>query len=166
MNGKLLPEKWFGYVSHRGFTYPAALLLVVLTSITLMGVQKYWSTTMQREREKTLLFNGLQIQKAIASYYRHTPGEKKSFPRSLNVLMNDTRSGEIRRHLRRLYVDPMTQDGQWGQVLDGKGGIKGVFSKSNGKPLKQDLFPAVFSHFRDQKKYSAWKFVFEPKKGE
>ncbi|MFK5952275.1 MAG: type II secretion system protein [Desulfobacterium sp.] len=165
MNGNPLPGAQSQPFSHRGFTYPAALLLIVITSISLMGVQKYWSTTMQREREKTLLFNGLQIQNAIASYYRHGPGGKPSFPHSLKVLINDARSGRVRRHLRRLYADPMTPDGQWGQVLDGQGGIKGVFSRSNGKPLKQDNFPAAFSHFRNKKKYSDWKFVFEPGKG-
>lgn len=166
MNGNLLPEMRFQHFSHRGFTYPAALALILITSISLMGVQKYWSTTMQREREKTLFFNGLQIQKAIASYYRHGPGGQTSFPHSLKELINDVRSGRAQRHLRRLYEDPMTPDGQWRLVLDGHGGIKGVFSRSNAKPLKQDNFPAAFSHFRNQKKYSDWKFVFEPGKGE
>jgi len=164
MNGNLLPGPRVQHFSRRGFTYPAALVLIVITSISLMGVQKYWSTTMQREREKTLLFNGLQIQKAIASYYRHGPNGKNSFPHSLKVLLFDARVGTVQRHLRRLYADPMTPD-EWGQVLDSHGGIKGVFSRSHGKPLKQDNFPVAFSHFKNQKKYSDWKFVFEPEKG-
>ena len=165
MNGNRLRKRRFQFFSHRGFTYPAALALIVITSISLMGVQKYWRTIMQREREKTLLFNGLQIQNAISSYYRHAPGGNPSFPHSLNVLVNDARSGRPLRHLRRLYVDPMTPDGQWGLVLDGQGGIKGVFSRSSGKPLKQENFSPAFSSFRKQKKYSDWKFVSEPGKG-
>ena len=80
MNGNLLRKRRFQLFSHRGFTYPAALALIVITSISLMGVQKYWRTIMQREREETLLFNGLQIQNAISSYYRHGSGGNPSFP--------------------------------------------------------------------------------------
>ncbi len=165
MNGKLFLKRGFQLFSHRGFTYPAALALIVITSISLMGVQKYWRTIMQREREETLLFNGLQIQNAISSYYRHGPGGNPSFPHSLKVLLDDPRAGRTLRHLRRLYADPMTPDGQWGLVLDARGGIKGVFSRSTGKPLKQDNFSSACSNFKDKKKYSDWKFVSEPGKG-
>jgi len=148
----------------KGFTYPAALAMILVTSISLMGVQKYWSTTMRREREKALLFNGGQIYNAIESYYRAGNQKIGTFPRALKDLLRDPRFGVIKRHLRRIYPDPMTVDGQWQLVLDGQGNIRGVFSRSLARPLKQNGFPEHLSHFKNKTMYSEWKFVFEPTK--
>ena len=53
----------------------------------------------------------------------------------------------------------MTEDGQWGMIMDAGGRIKGVFSKSNGKPLKAGNFPAGYEVFENAEKYSDWKFT-------
>ncbi|RLB79613.1 MAG: hypothetical protein DRH15_08710, partial [Deltaproteobacteria bacterium] len=121
----------------KGFTYIGALILVVVTGIAITAASTYWSTTVRREKEAELLFRGDQIRKAIGSYYERAPsGRAKSYPSRLDDLLRDPRYMKVVRHLRRLYRDPMTDDGQWGLVLDGKGHIKGVFSKSKEKPIK------------------------------
>jgi hypothetical protein len=61
-------------------------------------------------------------------------------------------------------MDPMTEDGKWGIIYDGKGGVKGVFSKSRAEPLKTGNFPEIYKSFENKKKYNDWKFVYEPKK--
>jgi type II secretory pathway pseudopilin PulG len=148
----------------RGFTYMFALILVFITSISLMAVHQQWSTIMKQEREKELLFRGGEIVKAIESFYSNSPGGSKTYPRSFKVLLKDNRFPNLKRHLRKHYKDPMTPDGQWGIVYDGKGNIKGVFSTSSASPLKQGGFPEPFEAFEKKKKYLEWKFVYEPGK--
>ena len=153
-----------GLMKNRGFTYPAALLLIIVTSVSLMAVQAYWSTIMKREREKELLFRGGQIRKAIESYCTITPGGSGSYPKQLKDLLRDSRFPAVKRHLRRIYKDPMTKDGTWGIILGNLGTIKGVYSKSAEKPLKQENFPEEFKDFEQKNHYSDWKFIYEPGK--
>jgi type II secretory pathway pseudopilin PulG len=145
-----------------GFTYIGALVLVVVTGIALSSASQYWSTVMNREKEKELLFRGDQIRKAIDSYYKATPqGRQPSYPSRIEDLLKDPRSLESRRYLRRLYTDPMT-NGKWGIISDGKGGIKGVFSLSEKAPRKSGGFPTGYESFESAKAYTDWKFVSNP----
>ena len=147
-----------------GFSYPVALLMVVVLSISLMTAQKQWSTMMKREREKQLIFRAGQISKAIESYYNNPSGGASQYPKTFEYLLKDNRHLSVKRHLRKLYKDPMTAKGDWGIVYDGKGGIKGVFSRSSEEPIKKGGFPEKYKLFKDKKKYSDWKFVYEKKK--
>ncbi len=145
-----------------GFTYIGALVLVVVTGIALSSASQYWSTVMTREKEKELLFRGDQIRKAIDSYYKATPrGRQPSYPSRMEDLLKDPRLLESRRHLRRLYTDPMT-GGKWGIISDGRGGVKGVFSLSEKVPLKSGGFPTGYESFESAKAYTDWKFVSNP----
>ncbi len=148
----------------RGFTYMSALLLVVIVSLSWMGVQKQWSTIMKREREKELFFRAEQIVSGIGSFYQNSPGSPKQYPQNLRLLLKDNRFPVVKRHLRKLYKDPMTKSGDWGFVYDGKGRIKGVFSRSPDPPLKTGGFSKAYKQFENKKKYSEWKFVYEPEK--
>ncbi len=148
----------------KGFTYFAALLMVIVVSASLMVVQKQWSTIMKREREKELFFRAEQITSAIQSYYEDSPGGSKQYPQSFKVLLKDNRFPATKRHLRRWFKDPVTKDGPWGIVYDGKGKIKGVFSMSNDEPIKKGGFAEKYKAFKNKKQYSDWKFVYEEKK--
>ena len=128
----------------KGFTYPAALALIVIVSVSLMVVQKQWSTIVKRDREKELFFRAGQIVQAIGSFYNASSKGSQQYPRSLKVLLKDNRSLGLKRHLRKIYKEPMTEDGQWGIIYDGRGGIKGVFSKSMAEPLKKGNFPEIY----------------------
>ncbi len=148
----------------KGFTYPAALLLIIVVSVSLMVVQKQWSTIVKREKEKELFFRAGQIIDGIESFYQNSSAGSHQYPRSLKMLLKDNRSLGLKRYLRKIYKDPMTQDGKWGLIYDGKGGIKGVFSQSKREPLKKGNFSKNYKSFENKKKYSDWKFVYEPKK--
>lgn len=148
----------------KGFTYPAVLFLVTLISISLMTAQKQWATIIKRDREKELLFRAEQLIQAIGSYNQSSPGGSKQYPRNFKDLLKDNRVPGLKRHLRKAFKDPMTKDGQWGLVYDGRGNIKGFFSLSQEEPLKKTGFPKAYKLFENQKKYSDWKFVHEPKK--
>ncbi len=148
--------------SSPGFTYLGALVLVVVTGLALTSASQYWSTLMTKEKEKELLFRGDQIRTAIDSYYKATPqGRQPSYPSRLEDLLKDPRSLASRRHLRRLYTDPMTA-GKWGVISDGKGGVKGVFSLSEKAPLKSGGFPDGYESFEGAGVYGDWKFVSNP----
>ena len=146
----------------KGFTYIFALMLVFVTSASLMVAHKQWATIMKREHEIELLFRGNEILKSIESFYLNSPGGSKIYPQNFEVLLKDNRFPNLKRHLRKPYKDPMTREGKWGIIYDGKGRIKGVFSTSSESPLKQSGFPEKFKSFEKKKKYSQWKFVYEP----
>jgi type II secretory pathway pseudopilin PulG len=146
-----------------GFTYLSVLILVVISGIALTAASKYWSTIAKREKEKELLFRGDQIEKAIESYYQSAPaGSPQEFPQKLEDLLKDPRYLELHRYLRKVYRDPMTRDGVWGLVLASGGRIKGVFSKSEARPLKVGDFPTGYESFEKAGHYSDWKFVYNP----
>jgi type II secretory pathway pseudopilin PulG len=147
----------------KGFSYPAALLMVVVISISLMTAHQQWSTIMKREREKQLLFRAGQIEKAIGLYYNNSANGSVQYPRQLEYLLKDNRHLGVKRYLRKLYKDPMTMEGDWGVIYDGKGGIKGVFSRSSEEPIKTGGFIERYKLFENKKKYSDWKFVYEKK---
>ena len=147
----------------RGFTLLSVLFMMVLFSIALMQANRYWRTTLLREREQELLFRGNQIQQAIKSYYHSAPDEKNAaYPSSLGMLLKDPRYLTVKRHLRKLYKDPMTPDGAWGLIRDDTGKIKGVFSKNKGKPYKTAGFPEKYKAFEKAKTYSKWQFIYDP----
>lgn len=148
----------------RGFTYPAALMLVVVISVALTGAHQQWQTSVKRDREMELLFRGTQILEAINAYCRAGSEGECQYPRRFEDLLKDPRVPGVRRHLRKLYKDPMTRDGHWGIVYDGRGNIKGVFSKSAGSPLKTGGFPDALKSFENKAHYHEWKFVHNPRK--
>lgn len=97
----------------RGFVYLWALFTVVLAGIVMAGTGQMWQTKSQREKEAELMFIGEEFRKAIMSY--HNSGTKQ-YPDSLEDLLKDDRSPNIKRHLRKIYVDPLTNTAEWGIV--------------------------------------------------
>src|ERR1700757_4232510 len=98
----------------RGFTYVGVLFLVALMGATLVAVAQVWHTQVKRDKEAELLFVGNQFRRAIALYYERAPGGFRQYPKQLNDLLQDPRFPNIQRHLRKLYLDPMTGKAEWG----------------------------------------------------
>lgn len=143
-----------------GFTYIGALILVVVVGIGLSTAGSFWSTVVKREREQELLFAGDQIRRAIDSYYKSTPGGRLfEYPRTLQDLLKDPRHPSTKRHLRRLYKNPMSKEGKWAFVYDSKMAIKGVFANSREAPLKKSRFPKGYEGFEKGSAYLEWKFT-------
>jgi type II secretory pathway pseudopilin PulG len=143
----------------RGFTYIGLMVVVVILGLMLTLVGRVWSTTERRERETQLLFVGHQFRLAIASYYAF--GHK--FPNSLEELLKDERFPIPKRHLRRLYPDPITGQTEWTLVLTPDGqGIMGVASSSTGTPLKRAGFELIDEAFKGAECYCAWQFIYLP----
>lgn len=148
--------------SEGGFTYVGLLVAVVLLGVTLAATGELWRTAAKREREQELLFAGAQFRSAIASYYATTPAGKPRYPQALEDLLEDRRGPVARRHLRRIYPDPMTGQADWA-VVEAPGGIAGVHSRSEAKPMKTGGFAPADAKLEGAERYSDWKFVFEPR---
>ena len=148
-----------------------AILLMVLVSVTLLGLMagiagSSWKTIVQQAKEADLLWKGNQIRRAIGSYYKTSFSQgsaAKVFPSELKHLIQDPRSLEVMRHLRRVYVDPMT-GGDWETIKDPSGKIIGVRSKSNKVPFKQNNFLEENKGFARQQSYHGWLFIYQPEK--
>jgi type II secretory pathway pseudopilin PulG len=145
----------------RGFTYIGLLIMVALIGIALAATAQLLSTWMRRDREVQLLFVGDEFRKAISSYYLRTPGANKKFPKSMQELLSDSRFPNTVRHLRKIYVDPLTGKAEWGVVRQADGGITAVHSLSQGAPLKRAGFERKDESFAGADKYSQWLFTID-----
>jgi type II secretory pathway pseudopilin PulG len=145
--------------SSRGFSYLTVLFIVAILAGGLGLVGAVWHTDAIRGKEAELLFVGNQYRQAIGRYY--LTGQRQ-YPRALSDLLKDPRRPTPERYLRRLYSDPVTGKDEWGLVKAPGGGILGVYSLSEEKPLKTDNFRARDKDFASAAKYSDWKFVFTP----
>lgn len=140
-----------------GFTYVGVLVLVALLGFVLAGAGQAWRHQAQRERETELLFAGTQIRAAIASYLANSPGAPE-YPPTLEALLEDRRLPVVRRHLRRIYADPMTGRADWELVL-AAGRIIGVHSRAQGVPFRRAGFDTELVDFAAAATYRDWRFV-------
>lgn len=146
----------------RGFTYIALLIAVALLGVGLVAGSEVWSQSRQREKERELLFIGNQFRQAIALYYQRTPGAVKRYPEKLQDLLEDKRYLVKQRHLRKIFVDPLTGKPEWGLVAAPGGGIMGVYSRSTEKPVKTAGFAEADQAFAGAQRYSQWRFIYQP----
>lgn len=142
--------------AQRGFTYLTALFMIAILSGGLALVGEMWLTQTQREREAELLFAGHEYRKAIERYYLNGP--QRQYPRTLQDLLKDPRRPGTERYLRKLYRDPIT-GGEWGLLRAPDGGILGVHSLSEAKPLKTGGFKLRDAGFENAQRYADWKFI-------
>lgn len=128
--------------------------------IMLGAIGQTWQTVMKREREAELLFRGSQIKEAITKWNSPRPGKPPAGPlNELKYLLEDPRTTDKVRYLRRMYTDPVTGK-DWEIIRDSVRGIVGVRSSSQEEPLKVDGFPDDLKDLAGKKKYSEWEFKF------
>lgn len=145
-----------------GFTFFGLLFAIMLIGLALAGASAVWQVQQQRHKEQQLLYIGKQYSDAIASYYKAAPGGAKQYPRKLTELLRDPRYPTVKRHIRKLWPDPLTNSGDWALVTDSQGGIAGIYSRARGKPLMQpDFGDDEFDGAPKQKQsYAQWKFIY------
>ena len=144
-----------------GFTYLTVLFIVAILMTGLALAGQVWETAAKREKEADLLFIGNQYRRAIARYYEGTPGGVKRYPRSLEELLKDPRQPSTQRYLRKLFPDPFGGK-EWGIVKAPDGGVLGVYSLSEEKPLKTGNFKLRDAGFESAQRYADWKFIYSP----
>lgn len=151
-----------GRQGETGFTYLAMLFFVAVVGAGLAATSIIWSQSRQREKEVELLWIGEQFRQAIALYYHRTPGALKRYPEQLEELLQDRRYLSTQRYLRRIYRDPFTGEASWGLVPAPGGGIMGVHSQSQFRPIKSGGSSIGSQNFQTPAKYSDWRFIYEP----
>jgi type II secretory pathway pseudopilin PulG len=147
-------------VIQRGFTYLTILFILAMLGGGLALTGEVWHTAVQRDKEAELLYAGGEYRRAIGRYFLHA--NRRLYPRNLDDLLKDPRDAATVRHLRKRYVDPLTGKAEWGIVKAPDGGIMGVYSLSEDKPLKTANFRPADKGFDNNEKYSDWKFVYTP----
>jgi type II secretory pathway pseudopilin PulG len=145
---------------HQGFTYLGLMILIAIIGIASATSLELGTLMQRRLAEETLLDIGKEFQRALASYANATPPGQSTAPSSLQDLLKDPRYPNTRRHLRKLYADPMTGKETWGLVpsIENKG-IVGIYSLSEEKPIKIGNFDTLFQSFEGATSYRNWIFM-------
>ncbi|GJJ04922.1 hypothetical protein RugamoR64_54600 [Duganella rhizosphaerae] len=143
-----------------GFTYLSLIILLAIIGLVTASALKLGSVIQRSRAEQELLDIGAAFSDALKSYADATPAGQAPQPPSLKELLKDPRFPGTRRHLRKLFVDPMTGKAEWGiAYLGDKVGVLAVYSLSSDKPVKIGNFPARYSGFESKSHISDWKFA-------
>ena len=144
----------------RGFTYIGLLILIAIIGVVAAAAVSAGAVAQRRDAEEELLYVGLQFKNAFRSYYESTPVGQPRHPSNLSDLLKDPRYPNVRRHIRRIFVDPLTGKDDWVLVASPTGGIMGVRSRFEGRPIKIANFPDEFRTFEGQTTYAEWVFFY------
>lgn len=143
-----------------GFTYVG--LIVLVTIIGLVGAATLRADALLRRAaaEQALLETGASFIAALDSYAAVTPAGQSPQPATLRDLLADPRFSVVRRHLRKIPIDPVTGKPEWGVIYArGNAGVIGVHSLSDARPFKRANFEPRFSDFDNAERLSDWIFV-------
>jgi type II secretory pathway pseudopilin PulG len=137
--------------------------LVLLIALAILGIAAAASIQLgalvqRRWAEQALLTVGMEFQLALQSYAAMTPAGQSPHPKSLQDLLRDPRFPGIQRHLRRIREDPVSGQAEWGLVTSVDGGIAGIYSLSERRPIKQCGFEPELAHLGGRRRYSDWVF--------
>ena len=142
-----------------GFGLIFALFLIAMVALSVTAAALLATTEMKRDRERALLFVGDQYRRAIRDYYLAVPGQQH-YPANLQDLIEDPRFAQVVRHLREVYMDPVSGE-PMREIRDPLDhGITGVYSPALGEPLKVAGFPEADRDFNGAKRYADWRFEF------
>lgn len=149
-----------GLSHQKGFSYLWVLFMVLLLGVFAMLSMDLYRVQKQQEDEKILIYEGHEFRRAIESYYKlsNQPGIA-GYPTSLEQLIKDERYPNTVRHLRKLYIDPMTGKPDWILVKIGDK-IVGVHSASTGKVLKKANFLPEDVGLEGKDSYNEWVFSY------
>lgn len=144
-----------------GFTYVGLVILVAIIGMVGALTLKADALLRRAAAEEELLEIGAAFSAALQSYASVTPRGQPAQPPTLQDLLKDPRFPEPRRHLRKIFVDPLTGKAEWGVVYLGSGdkGVVAVYSLSQAKPLKVANFDSRFRNFEHKEQISDWKFA-------
>ena len=143
-----------------GFTYIGLIVFVFIIGLVGAATLKVEALLRRAQLERELLDTGMQFGLALDSYAAATPRGQPRAPMRLEDLLRDNRFPNPRRHLRKLFIDPVTGKAEWGLVRAGEAGpILGVHSLSQATPLKQANFEPYFAGFENREHLAEWKFM-------
>ena len=135
--------------NQRGMSYLFVMILVVIMSISLMGVTQQWSVIMKRDREAELLFRGTRIKEAIERFVADYEVQKATRPNRWPRTLKELTQKNPKRYLQMAYEDPIT--GKPFELIKVGDEVHGVRSTSTDPPYNQ-------VKFKGAKTYQAIRF--------
>lgn len=143
-----------------GFTYVGLVVFVAILGLVGAATVKVDSLLRRAAAERELLEIGAAYSEALRSYAAVTPRGYPTAPPTMQDLLKDPRFPGTWRHLRKIFVDPVTGRDEWGVVYQGdKVGVLAIYSLSQARPLKIGNFDARFRNFENKEHLSEWKFT-------
>ncbi|MCX8160057.1 MAG: type II secretion system GspH family protein [Candidatus Saccharicenans sp.] len=116
-----------------GYTLLLLLIVIFVMSLGLLVAVPVLETQLRREKEEELIFRGKQYVEAIRLYQQKKPG---AYPSSLEDLVKE-------KCLRRVYRDPMAEDGKWNLLLIPSGAEAGRATVRAGETQSSDRLLVV-----------------------
>jgi type II secretory pathway pseudopilin PulG len=148
----------------RGFSVLALLILIATIGVTSATAVRTGALLEHRAAEDQLLAIGEEFTRAFASYAAVTPPGQPMAPARLEDLVRDPRFPGVRRHLRQVWVDPITRKSEWGRVVGPDGRLLAVHSMSE-LPVIRQTAAGVWTSVRQPGgvvRYQDWQFGAEP----
>ncbi len=142
----------------RGMIYVALLLALALIGGGTAIALQFAETARIRAAEAELLGIGAEYRRALLHYAEATPVGFPTAPEKIEELLRDPRQPGKVRHLRRVYVDPLTGKAEWGFVRDLDRRIVGIHSLSHTPVIKREGFPADLGALGNQAFHDQWIF--------
>lgn len=145
-----------------GFTYLALIIMVAIIGLVGAATLRTDALLRRAAAERELLEVGAAFSEALRSYAEATPRGQPQQPPSLQELLKDSRFPGVRRHLRKIVMDPITGKPEWGIVFVNKvngSGVLAIYSLSQNRPLKVANFDVRFPGFENKEHISDWKFA-------
>ena len=115
----------------RGFTYLWLMLALAMGSAGSAVLGEMWKTQSLRSKEQEQIFRLQSFEAALNSYAAATPSGRPCQPMGLEELLEDSRSGKVKRHLRSLYLEPFTNQLDWVVERSPSGGIQSIKSSKH-----------------------------------
>jgi type II secretory pathway pseudopilin PulG len=158
MGQNTLTGKGFNKQDKRGYVLLTAIIAINIFAILAMAARSMWETEIQLDLEAELLFRARQYKTAIEMY---TKKNLNLSPQNLEILHE-------KKFLRKLFKDPMSEDGKWNIVMKGgRGQTKGLLI------VPEDMLPQYVTQariigvcstspeegireYRGKKRYSEW----------
>ena len=95
----------------RGYNLVVLIMIITVMTILLAAALPLWSQAIRRNKEEELIFRGLQYAEAIRVFHNRF----QRWPTNLEEL------AKVKpRSIRQLWKDPMTDDGKWQLIFEGR----------------------------------------------
>lgn len=141
---------------------PSLLILMAGVGVAATEIEITSTYRAAREREEELFFRGLAYVHAINAFYlAEKDPARRRLPRDLHELESDPRFPN-RRHIRRLYSDPLT-GADFRLLRDGSGGVLGVASTCRKPLFSRQRASAALALSAGATRYDELLFEIDPK---
>jgi type II secretory pathway pseudopilin PulG len=119
----------------QGYNLIALVMIIAVMNILVAAALPLWSQAIRRDKEEELIFRGLQYAEAIRVFHNRF----QRWPTRLEELI------EVKpRCIRQLWKDPMTEDGKWQLIFEGREQqalTPPPLTDSNGRPRPTGVAP-------------------------